>query len=379
MKFTKLAVFAAAMTALPPMTASAQELEFPATMVWSAYPTGAMGYAHAVAFGNVLQTKYGSSLRVLPGQNDVARLLPLKAGRADLCICGIGAYSAVEGLGDFASRDWGPQPYRVLRAGYGDYGFAPLSSAKSGIKDAADIAGKRVVYIPGSDSQNEITTAYLAFAGLTWDDVERVEIPGYTQGVEAIGSGQADLMAAGSVATPTIMQLQTSPRGIYYVPLPAEDTEGWARLQAVAPYLSAHQITVGATMSADNPHAGAIYPYPILIVKPDYAPGLAHDVTSFMADDYDAYAEAAPAPAGWKLDRQRFDGVFPFHEGAVAYFKEQGMWTDEAQAHQDMLLKRQEVLAQAWTDYTASAPDDDEAFKAGWLKARQAALDAAKL
>ena len=379
MKPIKLTMAALALTAFTPLSAVAQGSEFPNTMAWSAYPTGAMGYAHAVAFGNVLQSEYGTSLRVLPGQNDVARLLPLKADRADLCICGIGAYSAVEGLGDFATRDWGPQAYRVLRSGFGDYGFAPLSSAQSGIETADDIAGKRVVYIPGSDSQNEITTAYLAFAGLTWDDVERVEVPGYTQGVEAIGGDQADLMAAGSVATPTIMQLQTSPRGLYYVPLPAEDTDGWDRLRSVAPYLSPHQITVGATMSEDEPHSGAIYPYPILIVEPDYDAALAENVTRFMTDEYDAYSQAAPAPAGWKLDRQRFDGVFPFHDGAIAYFKEQGLWSDEAQAHQDMLLKRQDVLAEAWSSYTADAPDDDEAFKSGWLDAREAALDSAGL
>ena len=53
------------------------------------------------------------------------------------------------------------------------------------------------------------------------------------------------------------------------------------------------------------------------------------------------------------------------------------MWTDAAQKHNDNLVKRQQVMIDAWKAYATGAPSDDKAFAAGWLKARSAALQKA--
>ena len=60
--------------------------------------------------------------------------------------------------------------------------------------------------------------------------------------------------------------------------------------------------------------------------------------------------------------------------------KEAGQWSDEQEAHNKRLLKRQEVLAAAWADYGKSnPPSDDKAFLDGWMKARAAALTKASM
>jgi 4-hydroxy-3-methylbut-2-en-1-yl diphosphate synthase IspG/GcpE len=85
-----------AVASLPLMigaTASAaSEVELPSTMAWTAYGTNSSGYAQVVAIGNMLQSQYGTSVRILPGDNDVSRMTPLKTGRVDLCACGIASY-----------------------------------------------------------------------------------------------------------------------------------------------------------------------------------------------------------------------------------------------------------------------------------------------
>ena len=48
------------------------------------------------------------------------------------------------------------------------------------------------------------------------------------------------------------------------------------------------------------------------------------------------------------MERQVFDWSGPYHEGAVRYFKEIGVWKPAHQRNNDMLIKRQKVLAQAW-------------------------------
>ncbi len=70
--------------------------------------------------------------------------------------------------------------------------------------------------------------------------------------------------------------------------------------------------------------------------------------------------------------------VIPFHDAVVAYYKEIGEWTDAMQAHQDKLVKRQNILMQTWKTYTGNnPPSDEEAFRDGWMDARATALEAA--
>jgi hypothetical protein len=80
------------------------------------------------------------------------------------------------------------------------------------------------------------------------------------------------------------------------------------------------------------------------------------------------------------LKRQIFSWVLPYHEGAVKAFKESGVWTAEHEAHNQGLIKRQEILAAAWNAYLKSSPPNNaEAFRNGWMGARFAALKAANL
>ena len=99
-----------------------------------------------------------------------------------------------------------------------------------------------------------------------------------------------------------------------------------------------------------------------------------------MITGYDAYKDAAPGAGGLAADRQTKNWVVPVHPGAVKALKEAGQWTDAQEAHNNELLKRQDVLAAAWADYgKASPPSDDKAFLDGWMKARAAALTKADM
>jgi hypothetical protein len=90
---------------------------------------------------------------------------------------------------------------------------------------------------------------------------------------------------------------------------------------------------------------------------------------------FDKYDGAAPGIGGWALDKQNFEWVAPFHDGAIRYFQEIGVWTNQAQAHNDQLIARQAALAEAWAAFVAKDVSDEE-WQAGWQEARQAALEA---
>jgi hypothetical protein len=93
--------------------AAAQNIKLPPNLTMTAYDTGSSGFNIAVAVGKSFKDKQGTDLRVLPAGNDVARLAPLKGGRAQASAMGIGVYFAQEGVFEFGVKDWGPQPLRL--------------------------------------------------------------------------------------------------------------------------------------------------------------------------------------------------------------------------------------------------------------------------
>ena len=167
---------AAALLSLP--GAQAQTIKLPETLTLTAYDTGSSGFNIAVAVGKTLKDKHGSDVRVLPAGNDVARLAPLKANRAQASAMGIGTYFAQESVFEFAVKEWGPQPLRLLLS-VTDCNAISLGVAKdTGVKEIKDLRGKRVGIVVGSPALNQNAFAVLAFGGLTQ---ERREAGGVLQ------------------------------------------------------------------------------------------------------------------------------------------------------------------------------------------------------
>ncbi|MFV8836009.1 TAXI family TRAP transporter solute-binding subunit [Aquisalimonas sp. APHAB1-3] len=357
-------------------SAGADDINLPGSIAMTAYGTGSAGYTQMAALGNHLQNNYGTSVRILPGENDVARMTPLKTGRVPLCSCGIASFYGAEGVFMFSGPDWGPQDIRVVGTSIANFGLGLAVAGDIGVETPADLEGKRIAYIRGDDALNLGAEAFLAFGGLTWDDVERVEFPGYGRSFEGIIANQADAAFTMTVAPPA-QQLDASPRGITWPRLDPDDTEGWARFQEVAPYFQPHTVTLAAGgYDDDNPWVGSSYPYPILVANRDVDDAMVRDLLRVLIEDNDQYKDAAPGLAGWSLDNQNMQWVIPFHDAVVEYYKEIGHWTDAMQEHQDMLVDRHRTIRIAWGQYVSdNPPRDEDAFKEGWMEARAAALE----
>ncbi len=363
------ALAAASLVAQPALAA---DPKLPETMAWGAYDVGSGGYNQAVAIGSALKNKYGVNLRIIPGKNDVSRMLPLKTNRLDFVANGVGTYMAQEGMYEFGGKDWGPMPLRILMTNIAPQSLSMIVAKDTGVKTVADIKGKRVSWVIGAPALNQNITAVLAFAGLTWDDVEKVEFGGYGASLDAIVNNQSDAGFSVSVSGKAYA-LEKSPRGLVYPVMPASDTEGWKRVQAIAPYFVPMTATNGAGLSKENPAETAAYPYPILTTTVDRKVPEVHAMMQAMDETYSIYKDAAPGNDGWALDRQNLEWVVPYHEGAIKYYKEKGMWTDAHQKHNDMLIKRQQVLADTWKKVLAQDLDG-EAHMVAWQRARASAL-----
>jgi TRAP transporter TAXI family solute receptor len=357
------------------MAAAAQaQVNLPSTISWSAYGVGSGGYNQSVAIGNALKQKYNVSLRVLPGKNDVSRNLPLREGQVQFSANGVGGtYFAQEGVFEFGAPAWGPQPVRGLMLNTSDQVLTVIAAGDAGVRTIADLKGKRVAWVIGAPALNQNITAMLAFANLTWGDVQKVEFGGFGAAMDGIINNQVDAAFTSSISGKAFA-IAKSPRGLVYPVISHKDKEGWKRMNAVAPFFFPFMGTEGAELSKDKPAESATYPYPILMCYQAQSEDLAYNMTKAMVETYDMYKSAAPGNAGWAPERQSFKWVIPYHEGAIRFWKQRGMWKASDQAHNDKLLERQKVLFKAWQGVKKGSHGDAKAFVAAWQKARVAAL-----
>ena len=357
--------------------AAGEGIEFPKTIAWSAYQTGTGGYSQAVAIGNILQRQYKTNLRVIPGRNDVSRLATLRAGRVHFSAGGSEAVYSQEGILNFASRIWGPQPVRVLMSNYSDScSYTMVTARDANVHTIADVKGKRVTFVQGAPSLNNAMTALLSYANLTWDDVTRVEVGGYNASADALVNNRADVVG-GACNSPPFLRLEASPRGLFFPEFPPQDAAAVARVRARLPWYVPHTALEGPTIP---PQGIKVFTsaYPLLVGLDSSDETLAYSMVKVMHRHFDDYKNNAPGATGWRMDRQKFEQAFiPFHPGAIRYYREIGVWSEQAEAQHQSNLERQAVLQRAWREFLPVAPEEYAEFEQAWLITRENALAAA--
>jgi TRAP transporter TAXI family solute receptor len=373
-----IALASVSLLALP--AAYAEDVKLPPTMVVTAYDTGTAGFNIAVGVGKMMKDKYGTDVRVLPAGNDVARLAPLRAKRAAMSAMGSGTYFAQEGVFEFGTKEWGPQPLQLVLSSV-DCNAGSLGVAKdSGVTEIKQLKGKRVGFVVGSPALNQNALAILAFGDLKQSDVKIVEFSSYGAMWKGMINNDVDAAFASTITAQT-KEVETSPRGLVWPAWPHSDTAGWERVKKIAPFINPHVATCGsAGLSPQSPKEMGGFPYPIFVVYASLSADLSHAIARAMITGYDAYKDAAPGASGLAVGKQTKRWVLPFHAGAAKAFKEAGNWTPDDEAYNIQLFKRQGVLADAWAAYLkTNPPEDKQQFQTGWMDARKAALVAAGL
>lgn len=353
-----------------PAFAAGDDVKLPETLTWTSFDVGGTGYNQSIAVGKALQDAYGISLRVIAVSNDQARIAPVREGRIPFALAGSDVFFAFEGVQAYASPEWGPQDLRAINLAGADNCVSLGVAADAGIDTPADVKGKRVGWVVSSGSLQANVRAFLAFAGLTTDDVELVELPGYAQAWTAMINDQIDAMT-GVTTSGVVEQAAASSRGLKWLAFPHDDQEGWDRLRGVNPHFSKRVATVGAAFTGPLECAGV--PYPDLITY-HAEEDLVYNLTKALDAQVGVYSKADAGTTGYAADKQMFDWVVPYHDGAIRYYKEAGVWSDDLQAHTASLIERAGVLAEAWKKMEGKS---GEGFAEEWMKVRAEALEAA--
>jgi len=336
--------------------AFAQDPELPKSMVWTAYDLGSTGYAEATAIGNAFKKRYGTRVRIIPAGTSIGRILPLVTGKARYGYLANGAYFAAEGSYDFAAEQWGPQDIRVVAGRVASVGFAVAGDI--GVKTIADLKGKRIGFVKGNPSVNVKNEAYLAFGGLTINDIEAVWFGSYSAMKTAVLANQLDAFGSATMSA-NMREIEASPRGITWPEYPPENKEAWAKMQSILSFTAPYKETKGAGISEDNPKWLVGFRYPMVTVYPKHVGAdEAYNFIRALDESFDDYKNVNALGVNWAIERAGpppYDA--PAHEGTIRYLKEKGYWKPEHQEWQDARLARLNALLEAWESAQAEFHD----------------------
>jgi uncharacterized protein len=268
----------------------------PPTLVTAAYNTGTSGCSQMVAIDAMLKNKANVDLRVLPGKKDVARLSPVKAGKAQFTATGSDSVYAQEAVYTFGTEKWGPMPVRLLLLNRSNACTNFAVANDIGVETMGDLKGKRVAWVRGSPALQKATEALLGFANLTLNDVQKVEVGGWGASINGIIDGNIDA-AITSTGSTFMLKMYASPRGVTHPPMPHNDKDGWANVQKLVPWYVQGQCTHGPG-NADGGQEGIASVYPILIGMSTLSDDTAYGMTKAMVDNFSEYEKGAPGAYG---------------------------------------------------------------------------------
>lgn len=347
----------------------------PSLTTWSSYDVGSSTYMQASFLGEGITEKFGTKVRIIPASAPVTRHLPLRMKEVEMTFTGLDAWLMQEGLYEYAEISWGPQPVQIVWFAQTG-GFPHAVRADSDINTPADLKGKRIPFFPGSATLNLYTDAVLAFADLTRADVTEVDVPSYVGGQEMVMNGDLDAALIATEA-PKAYEWDAMPYGIRYLEMPHDDVEGWARVKKVFPEYGQYIAEFGAGITKDNPLETGVVSSPRLTVYDWLDEEYAYFLTKAVYETYDSFApKNETMKTFWTLDNNflLFEGsAMPFHAGAVKFYKEIGVWTDEYEQMNQERLQRQKDLQELWikvVDESTEKEIKEKEFAAFWMEKR---------
>jgi len=193
-----------------------------------------------------------------------------------------------------------------------------VASEESGIKSIADLKGKRLsVGAPKSGTELN-ARAILGAAGISYDDLGKVEYLPFAESVELMKNRQLDatLQSAG-LGVASIKDLANSvPIVVVEIPASVIDEIG-------APYL-ATTIPANTYDGQTEDVATAAVPN-FLVTRSDLSEDEVYAITKAIYDNLPELVAAHSAAKGIKLENAMKGSPVPFHPGAAKYFKEKGV------------------------------------------------------
>ncbi len=259
----------------------------------------------------------GSKTSVQATKASVENLNLLQSGRGELALAlGDSVADAWNGVEDAGFKT----PLKKLRAIAGTYPnyIQIVASKESGINTLADLKGKRIsVGAPKSGTELNARAIFKA-AGLSYEDMGKVEFLPYAESVELIKNRQLDATLQSSGLGMAAIRDLAATLPITFVAIPAEIT---AKIDNAA--YQAASIPAG-TYDGQDSEVPTVAINNILVSHDGVSEEVAYQMTKLMFDNLERLGNAHSAAKDIKLEGAAKDLPIPLHPGAERFYKEVG-------------------------------------------------------
>ena len=281
--------------------------------------TSGVYYPIGVALSQIYgQHINGVKTSVQATKASVENLNLLQAGRGELAFA----------LGDSVSDAWNgvedagfKAPLKKLRAIAGTYSnyIQIVASADAGIKTLADLKGKRVsVGAPKSGTGLNARAIFKA-AGLTYQDLGKVEFLPYAESMELIKNRQLDAtLQSSGLGMAAIRDLAATTK-IALIAIPEEVVK---KIGAAAYQPSVIPANTYDGQTEAVPTAAITN---ILVTHSDVPDDLAYQMTQLMFDNLARLGNSHTAAKDIQLNKAPLHLPVPIHPGAERFYKEKGL------------------------------------------------------
>ncbi len=241
------------------------------------------------------------------------------------------------GESDYAAVSGGKGfPTRLLTNGAFSI-YSALVAEDSGIKTAQDLKGKSyVLNYTGAAGITAQAKAFLANHNMTENDVNVISVPGISDGVKAIIERRADCAGSANVGFALVEELEATrgSRFLAFDPSP----EAVERAQKEFPLYPIDVEPGPGFTGVREPMTMMAYDI-YLVARTDLSDEAAYAVVEAIWENNEELAAIHPRLKEWTTDRFVSEqAVVPYHPGAIKFYKDKGVWTEEMDALQERLL-----------------------------------------
>ena len=238
---------------------------------------------------------------------------------------------------DYKAISPGGNGFPVRLVTNGSFNIASiLVAGDSGITTAEDLYGHNyVLTVTGSAGITMQNEAFLANHQLDRSRLTMVSVTSIVDGVDAIIEGRADATSVSiGVARNEELDSTRGARFLDWDPSP----EAVARANEYFP-LWVQEVQPGPGQTGVVKPTYMYFFSNYLVSRTDVTDDIIYAVVEALWNNYDELAAIHPMLVEWKPSTfVTEDTVVPYHDGAIRFFKEQGIWTPSMEARQQELL-----------------------------------------
>jgi|GEM_PF-1037484 len=292
-------------------------------LVYSTNPVGTGYYSVAAGQGGLLATKTPLNTIVTPSTGPEGIVAAMKAGESQL---GVNCPQHFITYWEDSEGPYGLENIRSIQSG-NVLCFSFIVNADAGIETVVDLAGKRVTFDGLSDTHKVMSEAILSAYGIDpQNGIIRQKMSFSTSGLTELAERRTDACIA-SIAGSKLEELASkiTPRV-----LPIAAAEG-AKVHEAYPAL------VPAQLFSNVPGMDAgmeIVGMPtVLFCMDDLDDDVVYLITKTLVENYDSLEVICEELKEWTKEAAASKNAnFPYHDGAIRYYREIGVWTAEMDA-----------------------------------------------